>query len=393
MKRFARILTLIAATAAAALSLSCCDRNAEDLLRLRNFAAADTTTVRAAPKYVFLFIGDGMGFAHIAAAEAYLGATGGAAGLSFTDFSATGAVNTHSANSKITCSAAAATALAAGVKTNNGMIGMDPQKNKLRSIAYDLKDAGYTVGIATSVSIDHATPAAFFASEASRDNYYAIASQIAPSGLDFFAGSGLLKPMGVNANGKQENAYDQISRAGYAIIRTREDLAQAQPSGKTVMVQSANQKPESLVMAINRKGVSDGWTLADFTRTGIRRLDNPRGFFFVVEGGQIDWAAHANEGAAMIHEVIDLSESVKIALEFYSNRPGETLIIITADHETGGLSVTKHDNAPPTLTWATKGHTGVPVPIFATGAGSETFRGEMDNTDIHKKIRALMIRD
>jgi len=313
-------------------------------------------------KNVFLFIGDGMSFAHIAATEAFLASESdigvGNVSLSFTQFPVMGMATTYSANSYITCSSAAATALSTGVKINNGMLGIDPSGNFLRSIAFDLKDAGYRIGIATTVSMDHATPAAFYANEMSRDNYYAIASQVAPSNFDFFAGEEFLDPGDV---------YEKLSEAGYSIARTNEDLAL--PSQKMLMVQG-------------------NWTLADFTRTGIERLDNPQGFFFMIEGGKIDWASHDNDAAGMIRETIGFSQAVAVAVDFYKNNPSETLIIITADHGTGGIALLNNGE----YGWSTKGHTGEAVPVFAIGIGSELFAGKMDNTDIPKRIMELSKR-
>jgi alkaline phosphatase len=304
------------------------------------------------------------------------------------------------------------------------MVCVDPSGRKLRGIAYDLKGAGYRIGIATSVSIDHATPAAFYAVDESRDNYYHIARQLAPSGFDFFAGSGFLNPGGEGRGG--ESVYAQIEKAGYAVVRTPEELARvpvspasASPAPqKVVIAQDKGRPQDALAMAIDRIGEgNDGWALADFTRAGIRILDNPKGFFFMVEGGQIDWAAHANDAAAVIFEVIDFSKAVGIAVDFYKARPSETLIVVTADHETGGLTLgsgnapyelkpgiiksrvrmgkrvdvdIRKQNAQAGIGWTTGGHTGVPVPIFAIGAGSEAFGGEMDNTEIPKKIMGIV---
>jgi alkaline phosphatase len=380
MRKIFNNLFLLTFIIAAAFSISCVEQSA---------LKAGVQT----PKYVFLFIGDGMGFEHIAAAQAYLAAQSvveaGNTSLSFTQFPVAGEVTTHSADSDITCSAAAGTAIAGGVKINNEALGIDPWGNVVKSFTYDLKKLGYKIGIATSVSIDHATPAAFYANDTSRRNYHSIATQLAPSNFHYFAGSGFLNPMGVDESGEIENIYDRIFRAGYAIVRTKEDLAAAQPSQKILMVQGFGRNPEALVKAIDRTG-DDGWTLTDFTRIGIERLtsSNQKGFFFMVEGGQIDWTSHNNDFSAMIYEMIDFSQSVEIALEFYKKYPDQTLIIVTSDHETGGLSA-EADNT--CYKWTTNTHTGIPVPIFAIGAGSKAFEGKIDNTDIAKKIKNLMI--
>jgi len=385
-----RILTLTLA-AAALFTLFCTER--ETTLLPTEPATEDSTTDTSAIKYVFLFIGDGMGLAHIAAAEAHLAAQEGLIGsvsLSFTDFPVIGLVTTHSANSYITCSAASATAMATGVKVNNETLNIDPQGNTLRPITYDLKDAGYKIGIATTVTINHATPAAFYAVEADRRNYYHIALQIAPTGFHFFAGSGISHQTGANGDEPEENIYNQILSAGYAVIRTKEELAQTPMPQKILMAQDTGLRQNSLTPMTDRTGEADGWTLADFTKTGIALLDNPNGFFFMIEGGQIDWASHGNDTPMMVYEVIDLSQAVQAALEFYQNRPGETLIIVTADHETGGAALSANEDGPLVL-WSSQDHTAEHVPIFAIGPGSELFSGKMDNTDIHNKIKTLML--
>jgi alkaline phosphatase len=390
-RNIAQKLLALALTVTAALALTCAKQPQD---------TADTAAA-AAPKYVFLFIGDGMGFAHITATEAYLAASTGTIGnasLSFTDFPTMGLATTYSLNSYITCSAASGTALATGVKTNNRMLAVTPSGKKLRSIAYDLKDAGYKIGIATSVSINHATPAAFYANDTSRANYYAIATQLAPSGFDFFAGSGFIYPK--DPKGTEEDVYDQIKQAGYVIVHTPEELEQTPVSQKIVMAQKKEHGSEALVKAIDRsrKSNCDGWTLADFTKTGIDRLTGPQGFFFVIESGQIDWMAHANDAAAMIYEMIDFSKTIELAIDFYEKHPNETLIIVTADHETGGLALEHMEkmitelNGKSEFGWATGGHTGGAVPVFAIGTGSERFGGKMDNTEIPKRIEELMGR-
>ena len=307
------------------------------------------------PKNIFLFIGDGMAFEHISVAEALLHTP-----MSFSQFPVKGKATTYSANSQITCSAAAATAISTGVKTNNGRVAMDPASKPLRSITYDFRDAGYKVGIATTVEIDHATPAAFYAKDKSRDNYYSIATQLAPSGFDFFAGFGFHEPRDV---------VEKITRAGYAIVYAKEELSRVEPSKK--MLISNN----------------DVWTLAEITSIGIERLDSQKGFFFMVEGGRIDLFAHDNNGEGVVQEMAGFSQAVKAALSFYEQHPDETIIIVTADHGTGGIGL----NSDGEFTWKSGDHTGDPVPVFAIGVGSELFAGDMDNTDIYKKISKFLV--
>jgi alkaline phosphatase len=391
-----RLFAVIAA--AALLLLTACATQQPYVPPPDDLAAIDSSSPPA--KYVFLFIGDGMGLSHVAAAEVFLAASSDRIGndaLSFTRFAAQGFVSTFSANSYITCSAAAGTALSAGYKTNNGMICMGPQGQKYKSITYTLKEAGYKIGIATSVSIDHATPAVFYAVDESRGNYYAIARQLAPSGFDFFAGSGFLQPSG--KDGDDESVFALIEKYGYAVVRTPADLKKASASQKLILFQEESRSQNALTPAADRTG-DDGWTLVDFTRAGIDRLDGSNGFFFMVEGGQIDWAAHANNVAGVVYEVIDLSAAVEVAVEFYRKHRDETLIVVTADHATGGLALGSGSlpyelkpellNAEAGFAWTTDAHTGEPVPVYALGAGSRRFIGRMDNTDIPKRILGAM---
>ncbi|MDR3134335.1 MAG: alkaline phosphatase [Prevotellaceae bacterium] len=375
------------------------------------------------PKYVFLFIGDGMGLAHVTLTEDYIAAKNGVHGsgsVSFTQFPITGLVTTYSANTLVTCSSAAATALSTGHKTNNNMMGIAPDSiTHFASLTYPLHRAGYKIGVATSVSIDHATPGAFYATSLSRSNYYEIATQAASTGFDFFAGSGFIYPKGKNKD--QADIYEQLETAGYRIVRGPEGAAQlAGDAGKIVLVQAESEKEHRrLPYAIDRK--EGDLTLPQITQAAIKTLYNPDGFFALIEGGQIDWAAHANDGAAVIHETIDFSEAVKIAMDFYRQHPDETLILVTADHETGGLSLGRDGkyavhplafdgqqrsleseptdekavfvqeiNSNAFCAWPTKGHTGTMVPVYAIGAGSERFSGKLDNTDIPKRIAELM---
>ncbi|MDR3351161.1 MAG: alkaline phosphatase [Prevotellaceae bacterium] len=374
------------------------------------------------PKYVFLFIGDGMGLAHVSLTEDYLAAKNGRHGsgnLSFTQFPITGLVTTYSANTLVTCSSAAATALSTGHKTKNNMMGIAPDSvTYFASLTAPLHRAGYKIGIATSVSIDHATPGAFYATSLSRSNYYEIASQAASSGFDFFAGSGFIYPKGKNND--REDVYQQLETAGYRIVRGAEGAAQlAGGAEKIVLVQAESVKEHrSLPYAIDRK--ADDLTLSQITQAAIKTLYNPEGFFAMIEGGKIDWAAHVNDGATVVHETIDFSEAVKMAVDFYRQHPDETLILVTADHETGGLSLGRDGeyavrplafdgqqhsleydpsdekaaaveeiNNNALCGWTTKGHTGIMVPIYAIGAGSERFSGKLDNTDIPKRIAEL----
>jgi alkaline phosphatase len=292
-------------------------------------------------RYVFYFIGDGMGFAQVNATEAYLASVDGRTGfdhLSFTTFPEVGTVSTHANNRLITCSAAAGTALATGYKTNIDRIAMDPEGSEsYPSIAGKAHDAGYKVGIITSVSIDHATPAVFYAHQPDRNMYFEIGVDLAKSGFEYFAGGGFRMPDGT-LGGEQVNLLQLAQDYGYQLVNTTASFNGITPgAGKSLVLSPRPAGEMALPYALDMN--PDDLTLADFTSKAIEVLNNEIGFFMMVEGGKIDWAGHANDAAALVHEVIAFDDAVKVALEFYEKHPDETLIIVTADHETGGMSL------------------------------------------------------
>ena len=295
------------------------------------------------PKYVFYFIGDGMGMNQVNGTETYMAAIEGRIGtkpLVFGDFPYTAFATTYSASNGITDSAAGGTALATGQKTYNGCLGMLPDSaTAVTSVAVWAKDAGAAVGITTSVSVDHATPASFYAHQVDRNMYYEVGLDLANSGFDFFSGSDFLKP---EPNGK-ESLYSICKKSGYTIARGYKDYQKKMKnSDKMIMLQTeAASKIDrsSIPYAIDRK--KGDMTLQEITRAGINFLykKNPQKFFMMIEGGKIDWACHANDAATVFEEIIDMDEAVRVAFEFYNQHPDETLIVITADHETGGIGL------------------------------------------------------
>ena len=378
-------------------------------------------------KYVFYFIGDGMGFSHVALAEAYKAAKDGKIGsepLCFTQFPVLGMATTYSASNMITCSSAAGTALSTGTKTNNGMLGVAPDSTALESIAYKIHDAGYKVGIMTSVTIDHATPGAFYANSAARNDYYGIAAQLPESGFEFFGGGGF---QGLKGEDGRKPLYDIVAENGYAVAFGKDEFeAKKDAADKIIYFQEKEKSGEVLPYAFLRG--DDDLSLTDVVKGAIEVLDNDKGFFIMAEGGQIDWAAHANDLVNTIHETIDFDNAIKVAYEFYLQHPDETLIVVTADHETGGVTLGHIKGYTFDLTllpekaafannsdsdksvdnymdvaslvdslskkarigWTTSSHTGGAVPVFAAGAGCSAFAGRMNNTDIPKRIISAM---
>lgn len=309
------------------------------------FAQTNNTFQGTAPKYVFLFIGDGTSFPQISAAEMYLGAQLGSKEpqtkpLSFTNYPVSGVAATFDSDSFIPDSASTGTSIASGFKTGNGIINMDPTKTtKYDPLTRPLKAKGYKIGIISSVSIDHATPAVFYANQESRNNYYDIALQLANSDFDFFGGGGFKDPTGKNSKlEKPENVLEVAKRNGYKIVNTKQDILNLNAkSGKVIAINPELDKDMAMPYEIDRK--EGELKLADFVRKGIEVLDNPNGYFMMVESGKIDWANHANDAAASIHDTIEFDNAIKEAKKVYDKYPNETLIIVTGDHECGGLSI------------------------------------------------------
>lgn len=294
-------------------------------------------------KYVFYFIGDGMGVNQVNGTEMYLAEKEGRIGVSpllFTGFPVATMATTYSATNSITDSSAGGTALACGTKTYNGSIGLDAQGNRATSVAEKAKKAGKRVGIATSVSVDHATPAAFYAHQKQRSMYYEIATDLPKAGFDFYAGSGFLRPARSANHRDTTNIFTLFEQSQYTVARGNDEFREKAPKAdKMILIQPQDMDQSSLPYAVDQKG--KGMTLADITRNAISFLskDSKKGFFLMVEGGKIDWACHNNDAATVFNEVIDMDNAIKEAYEFYKKHPKETLIVITADHETGGLGL------------------------------------------------------
>ena len=300
-------------------------------------------TGTTAPKYIFLFIGDGMSYPQIQATSYYLGTTGSKGGvktqaLSFMNFPISGSAQTFDSTSFCPDSASTATSISTGHKTYSGTINMDTTFTvSYETIAEKLKkQLGYKIGIVSSVNINHATPAAFYAHQASRNNYYEIGTEMIASGFDYFAGGELLKPTGNNND--KASLYDLAKKAGYQVITTQA-AANNLRAGSNKSIVIAEKLADSGSMSYEIDAASNEWHLADYVEKGIEVLNNQKGFFMMVEGGKIDWACHANDAASTIHDTAALSDSVDVAIEFYNKHPDETLILVTGDHETGGLTI------------------------------------------------------
>lgn len=287
-------------------------------------ADAASTSVKPV-KYVFLFIGDGMAPPQRAIAEEYARLTGHPE-LLINKLDVHGFTTTNSNNSAITDSAAAGTALACGVKTNNGVLGLNAEMKPVDSVAKVAHDAGRKVGIITDVPITHATPAAFYAHTRSRNNGYDIGLDLVKSGFDFFAGGNVAK-----ADGDKGNIYELAKQNGYIHVNGKDAFMQLnyKPDNKFFITYRQENAIDKSAQVI---------ALKDLTAKAIEILDNPNGFFIMVEGGRIDWACHANDAPTAVHEMFSFDDAVRVAYEFARKHPQDTLIVVTGDHETGGLT-------------------------------------------------------
>jgi alkaline phosphatase len=367
-------------------------------------------------KYIFYFIGDGMGNTHVALTESYLSYKAGKENgerLSFTQFPYLALAETWPIGGHITCSSASGTALACGIKTTNNSLGVDPDGNEGTSIAVELHNQGYNVGIMSSVPVNHATPASFFAHNEYRGNYYEISQDMIDDGFEFFGGAGLYDIRG--KKGDLPSTLDFLEENGYAVCYGKSTFTERQPnSEKIVYLQPSSQEtgPEYYV----REGDKEGdIQLSEMLGLCIDHLGDEEPFIIVCEEGRIDWSAHGNKTMSMVHDVLSLNETVKKALEFYYAHPDETLIVVTADHETGGPAIgdgqewksdyidweilekswiecggknnlNRQDNRAlnyaAQVGWTTENHSGAPVPVYAIGKGAERFHGRINNIDI-----------
>ena len=308
------------------------------------------------PKYVFLFIGDGMSYPQIQATADYLGAladddymqaepslddNGGAVldgpvALNFMNFEAAGSAVTYDSNSFAPDSASTATSISTGHKTYSGSINVD----ETGTVAYETiseklhEQLGWEIGVISSVNLNHATPAAFYAHQASRGDYYEIGEELVASDFEYFAGGGLLDP---DNGGESDSLYDLAEEAGYTVSFDYATHDAVTADDKVVLIDEYLADSDAMAYEIDR--TDDMWSLADYVEKGIDVLMNDTGFFMMCEGGKIDWACHANDAASTIHDTLALTDAVQVAIDFAAEHPEETLIIVTADHETGGMTI------------------------------------------------------
>lgn len=292
-----------------------------------------------APRYIFYYIGDGMGISPLMTAQAYnREVLKNDKPLQMLQFPVASFAMTYSANSPVTDSAAAGTALSTGTKTKNSMLGMSPDTVAVTSVAHQLKDMGYGVGIITSVGLDDATPGAFYAHVANRQMRYDIDIAAAKSGYDFMAGAGLAGFTDKSGNPTDVEAV--LSENGVQLVRGLDGIQQIN-SDKVMLLAEADRPNYNIGYTID--SVAGVLTLPIITQTCLDHLTakTPDKFFMMVEGGNIDHALHGNDAGAAIKEILNFNEALALAYNFYLKHPDETLILVTADHDTGGMSYVK----------------------------------------------------
>lgn len=312
-------------------------------LILSSLAAAACLSMSADDaKYVFYFIGDGMGLGHVNATEAYnRDILKNDQPILMMTFPVASQARSYSASSPITDSAAAGTALSTGYKTKNYMVGMDPDTVPVNSIAVDFMNAGYAVGVGTTVQADDATPAAWYAHAASRSMKKEIAPQAAESGLAFLAGGGF--KLGDKKDGDFSEFINVMKKGNYEVAEGFAAFNELKRKG--------NRFPHKVLMYPDNNvwgqvgytidSIPGAMTCAQITEACLYTLENvnPDKFLMMIEGGNIDWAAHANDGGAVIKEILNFQDAINVAYQFYLRHPAETLIVVTADHDTGGMAL------------------------------------------------------
>lgn len=326
------------------------------------------------PKNIIFMIGDGMGVSQV-----FAGLTANGGHLFLENFKHVGFATTHSANNYITDSGAGGTALSTGHKTRNGAIGVDVKDEPQQTILQKAEKKGLATGLVSTSAITHATPASFIAHRPSRNSYEEIAEDFLKTDIDVFIGGGYIH---FTQRKDGRNLTNELKNKGYTVLRHMDEVGKFSSGKLAGLVGSEHLE----------RYPSRGDMLPKATNKAIELLSaNQKGFFLMVEGSQIDWGGHQNNTIYIVEEMLDFDRSIAKALEF-AEKNGETLIVITADHETGGFSVNGGDYSTGAVKggFTTGGHTAVMVPVFAFGPGADQFTGIMDNTDIPKKMMELL---
>lgn len=340
------------------------------------------------PKNIILLIGDGMGLSQVSSTY-YFGTN---KEPSFSRFPVIGLHKTSSAKEKITDSAAGATAFASGIKTYNGAIGKDTLQNKAETLVEQLKTLKIPCGLIATSSITHATPACFYAHANYRKEEELIAQQLPTSNIDFFAAGGLKF---FNKRKDNKNILSELEQNGFEIDTNQLSKAELKPNRKYGYLLAEKGLPSKLNGRDDFLNEATEWALSYFSA-------KEKPFFLMIEGSQIDWEGHAANKEGLIAEMNDFDNVINTVLDF-AEKNGETLVIVTADHETGGFSLSPpweedHWNYAEIEGSFYEGskkedkeaaHTATLIPVFAFGPGAQTFGGVYENTEIYHKMRTV----
>lgn len=324
-------------------------------------------------KNIILMIGDGMGLEQISAAWVCNGGK-----LNMDNFTNVGIQRTYSADRLVTDSAAAGTALATGHKTNNGMVSMTPDSMEVKTLAEEAMEKGKRTGAAVTCRVNDATPAVFFSHSVTRKNQEDIVEQMANSGVYFLSGGGYRFWSG-REDGK--DITEMVKAIGYTYVTTKEDLMAVEEGPVIALMDSHELQP-----ALDR-----GDILPVSVAKALQLLDNNKGFFLMVEGSCIDDGGHDNKAGHTMEEIFDFDRTIGLVLE-WAAKDGETLVIVTGDHATGGMTLLSGsiEDKRIRVNYSTKGHNGIALPVFAWGPHSEDFIGVYENTELSDRIRALI---
>ncbi|WP_246222821.1 alkaline phosphatase [Maribellus comscasis] len=327
------------------------------------------------PKNIIFLIGDGMGVSQV-----FAGLTANHGRLFLDNFKHVGFSQTQSTSDFITDSAAGGTALSTGVRTYNGAIAVDTEKKPIKTILEKAEEKGLATGLVSTSTITHATPASFIAHQPNRNMYEEIAADFLKTDIDVFIGGGKAH---FTQRKDGRNLVEEFKQKGYQFEEDIENIKKVKKGKLVGLIEEGDAGRLE-----HRKDM-----LPVSTETAINILsNNKKGFFLMVEGSQIDWGGHAGSTIYIVEDMLDFDKVVGKALDFASKNR-ETLVVVTADHETGGMAITGGDfeTGMVKADYPLGGHTAVMVPVFAYGPGAEEFGGIMKNTDVNKKMEKLLL--
>ena len=388
MKKFLALISI----ATVIFGCNTSSNNEENILNTEQLVIASETTVKGQRlsliadqpiKNVIFMIGDGTGIAQLYSGQ--LQEVGPNGYLHAQRLPITGIVKTHAEDDLITDSASGATAYSCGIKTKNGVIAQDSDGNECVTLLELSQKAGMKTGLIATSGVTHATPASFATHIDSRNKYSEIAEQLVESEVDVILGGGLEYFLPLDSAGSsradQLNLLSNFEERGYSIVLNRQAMIE-EDSDRIVGFFSPGGLPSK-----NRIP-----SLSEMTSKAVENLSSKEnGFFLMIEGSQIDWGGHANNTPYVLREVKDFDDAIGVVLSFAEQNPG-TLVIITADHETGGMTINgvNRENTVVDIAWTSTGHTGTPIPLMAYGPHAVEFSGWWDNTDIGKKVADLL---